>query len=509
MNHYRCNLTARIQQGDSTRKEFFFAGQWRAWVQSAFACWLHSFPRELDDPCCDLKWLGGDGTSIGTSQKRGTHLRSIWKPQIDADPDITWGRGDRAATTWISATNDPKSFVKVNQTTIQAKRHTEALKYALELLKSDDLPVPSQVELNASALLPSIRGELLRWCGLTAKSPEREPLKQLLKISLSSESVTGAIPRILVDALLPVLNLERSVLPTPERRAQAAVCLDRARNDLLCHGVGPHILKILEVQLSSSDVLQDSIFHSTTFAFISQLVGASIAIFDLINRSCVHDSAVGGSGCSLTSGCSNPNGHGASLHNPAVTGFDYNWFAKLSQGCERGAWPEPKEGGKFVYFDVSGSDCKKKRMVIIGHRARCSLWVWTCMIHHRVVAYHIIKRGEGKRDAIISLYRFKKDPPTAVFVDFACQAEESGLNWLVDYYKDVRFFHDTFHGYGHKCSSRFSSRGLKGIPAANTSIMEQFNAFLQPLRGILSSGQTRVNQFSYENAVYTHPLQAD
>ncbi len=97
-----------------------------------------------------------------------------------------------------------------------------------------------------------------------------------------------------------------------------------------------------------------------------------------------------------------------------------------------------------------------------------------------------------------------------MFVDFACQAEESGLNWLVDYYKDVRFFHDTFHGYGHKCSSRFSSRGLKGIPAANTSIMEQFNAFLQPLRGILSSGQTRVNQFSYENVlVYTHPLQAD
>ena len=448
MNHYRCNLTNRIQHGDSTRKEFFFASQWRAWVQSAFACWLHSFPTELDQPCCDLQWLGGDGTSIGTSQKRGTHLRSIWNPQVDVPPDITWGRGDRAATAWKSQANDPETFTKVNLTANQVKRHTDAIKFALDLLKSDDLPEPSQVELNTSSLLHSVRGELLRWCGLTAKSPEREPLKQLLKISLSSESITGAIPRPLVDSLLPLLNIERSQVPIGDRRGQFAVSLENARNCLLSNGVGPHILKILEVQFSAVDVLQDSILHSTTLAFLTQLVGSARALFSLINTSCGQDTAcVDSSGCSHAHGCSKPTGHGVSLHNPAVTGFDYNCFTKLSNGCERGSWPAPKEGGKFVYYDVSGSDCKKKRLVIIGHRARCALWVWTCMIHHRVVAYHIIKRGEGKRDAVISLYRFKRDPPTAVFVDFACQAEESGLNWLADYYKDVRFFHDTFHGY--------------------------------------------------------------
>ena len=104
------------------------------------------------------------------------------------------------------------------------------------------------------------------------------------------------------------------------------------------------------------------------------------------------------------------------------------------------------------HYDVSTSHCRKKRELVIGHRERTSLWIWTCLSHNRIAGYHVIKKAEGKRDAVCSLYRYKRDPPKLVMVDFACHAEESGLNWLPEYYKDTRFMHDMFHSYGHVCS---------------------------------------------------------
>ncbi len=219
-------------------------------------------------------------------------------------------------------------------------------------------------------------------------------------------------------------------------------------------------------------------------------VGCARAVFAILDEGA---NDVNAGSCTRTDGCIHPEGHIATFHNPALTGFDYNSFLQQSGGCERRMWTRPVEGGRFLHHDISGSDCKKKRTLIIGHKARCSLWVWICMRHHRVIGQHIIKRGEGKRDAIISLYRFMRNAPKIVFVDFACHAEECSLNWLAHYYQNTQFFHDTFHGYGHKCSSRFSCEGLKGCPVTNTSVMEQYNAFLQPVRGILSSGNTRVS----------------
>lgn len=202
-----------------------------------------------------------------------------------------------------------------------------------------------------------------------------------------------------------------------------------------------------------------------------------------------------------TPGCSLPKGHVVNHHDPSVTGYNYNTFITEGAGCVRNSWPQPVEHGKYLFsesldprtrYDVSTSDCKKKRDLVIGHRERTSLWIWTCLKHSMVAGYHVIKRGEGKRDAVCSLYRFKRKSPKVVMVDFACHAEECGLNWLPEYFKDTAFLHDIFHGYGHVCSSRFGSHDLPSKPCANSSLMEQFNSFLQPLRGLLCSGATKV-----------------
>lgn len=197
--------------------------------------------------------------------------------------------------------------------------------------------------------------------------------------------------------------------------------------------------------------------------------------------------------CKKTPGCCLKEGHGVNLHNPAVTGYNLNKFVINSEGCMRNSWPEPVEKSGTSWVEKSEADCEKNRSVRIGHNARSGLWIWVCMVDQRIVGHHVIKRSEGKRDVVLPLYRFMKKAPKVCFVDFACHAEEVSLNWLGEFFQSTRWFHDTFHGYAHKCSSRFSCKGLHDVPSSNTSIMEQVNAFLQPLRGLLKSHTTRVS----------------
>ena len=176
-----------------------------------------------------------------------------------------------------------------------------------------------------------------------------------------------------------------------------------------------------------------------------------------------------------------------------TSGFNYQIMQQQSDFFTRKSWPLPKEHRQLAHVDCSSDGCRKKRVAVIGHRSRTKLWVWMCMIHQTVIAFHIIKKGEGRRDPLLSLFRFKKEPPSAIFVDCACQAEESALNWLPKYYINTNFFHDTFHGFAHKCCDRFESRHqLPYFPKLNTSLMEQLNSYLQTLRGLVCSPTTKV-----------------
>jgi hypothetical protein len=103
-----------------------------------------------------------------------------------------------------------------------------------------------------------------------------------------------------------------------------------------------------------------------------------------------------------------------------------------------------------------------------------------------------MKHGEGRRDGIIPPYRFMEDPPEAIFGDYVCGWEETALNLLPEFFYTVQFFHDIFHGCIHKCSERFMSKGTTMFTSMNTSVMEQMNSFLQPIRGIVKSGTTKV-----------------
>lgn len=183
----------------------------------------------------------------------------------------------------------------------------------------------------------------------------------------------------------------------------------------------------------------------------------------------------------------------------------------------RTSWNLPPTAQQAIDTDTGSSEgCKKVRFTYFGHRQRSGLWVSMCMIHQTIIGYHVMAHGEGRRDAIYPVYRFLEKPPEVLFGDYVCGIEETCLNYLPHYFKGVQFFHDIFHGCTHVCSERFCSRRISAYAVLNTSLMEQvqqeifycalhshynfsynlqMNSFLQPLRGILKSGLTKVVTF--------------
>jgi hypothetical protein len=160
------------------------------------------------------------------------------------------------------------------------------------------------------------------------------------------------------------------------------------------------------------------------------------------------------------------------VRNPAQCGFRY-WLTP--HGCDvRESWPLTKSAEQVVDCEQGSADgCRKQRFLHVGHNQRCGLWVVVCMDHQTVVGYHVMPHGEGRRDAFIPVYRFMPNPPKAMFGDYVCGIEETALNLLPEYFRDVEFYHDIFHGCSHKCSRRFCGRRLRDYASMNTSIMEQ------------------------------------
>lgn len=178
--------------------------------------------------------------------------------------------------------------------------------------------------------------------------------------------------------------------------------------------------------------------------------------------------------------------------NPTTTGQRY--FFSSDGKPVRASWPLPDDLMKRnAYDDTSSSGCSKKRFGEIGHRQRAGMWIMVCMTHETIIGFHVMPGAEGKRDFIYPLYKYKRDPPRQVWVDFGCGCSETGLNHIPEYFADVEFFVDAFHSYSHLCPCVFGSKRYPEFKSLNTSIMEQINSFLQPLRGILKSGTTKVN----------------
>ena len=111
------------------------------------------------------------------------------------------------------------------------------------------------------------------------------------------------------------------------------------------------------------------------------------------------------------------------------------------------------------------------------------MFLWFCPLHGHCYGFHIINGQEGRKDPACSLYNHLENAPDVIYYDFACGLEEYFLNRESGYIKNTRFYHDIFHSYNHKCSHIYKSQLVTGLEGVNSSICEQFNSFLQCIKG--------------------------
>ncbi|XP_069109370.1 uncharacterized protein [Argopecten irradians] len=117
----------------------------------------------------------------------------------------------------------------------------------------------------------------------------------------------------------------------------------------------------------------------------------------------------------------------------------------------------------------------------ISARGSTSLFLWFCPSHGHCYGFHMAY-AEGRKDPYASLYSHIEVPPKDIFYDFGCNLQEYCLNRESGFFEKVRFFHDIFHGFSHKCSKGYRSSRLLGLDTINSEICEQFNSFLQCIK---------------------------
>lgn len=437
----------------------FSNNNFRRFFQSGVICWLGNL-KPLE-PCCDLNFIGGDGTFVGIPIKNiPTSAQPAWQPSFIRDPVVQWKINERAGLTTsnLSRGGDFRDF------------HSQCIMIlsvsTKPALRRDTMN--SLIKSRAVVVEQCFVDELIRWSLLPDSTHQWHQLRLILLCLASPHSITGALPIPLSRFLVkhePILKLDSNC----ENMLREMSTSDVLRGN----GLGPEIIAVFRDQIAC-----DGSIHKTTLAMVIYY-GNCVDCFCLIwfngNVTRYVSISISVAQAVLEFSSQIPNmieTKHSTRPDPATTGIRY--ALSVHGGSIRSEWPLSEAGAsRMAQTDESCDGCKKYRVTYIGHRQRTGLWVCMCMIHETVVGYHLIHNSEGRRDALTPIYRFKENPPKACWYDFGCGCEESALNWLPEFYLETQFFHDCFHGFSHVCPHRFSSRRLPTFSSLNTSLMEQ------------------------------------
>jgi hypothetical protein len=480
--------------------------QMRRLLHTGITLWLRGFSMNVLRPCCDLKFIGGDGTVIGIPTPNiPDGIRPVWHPQRLREPSFRWSLHSRQPLS--------KAFALANINDKERAQYLNNLRNMLSPRKNEAARRNLAAMLTRDNVLQRMSSELatefVRWLKLPTMSLEFEPLEQVFMCLFSQGSLTGLFPVQLATVINE--NLKNLLSTVTCRRTIERLSVDYAFG--AC-GIGVEIIDTFRAQVSDIGHIRPST--------IDMLHYFSTLALEL------HESVPINS--SDPESMSNP---WCSRPDPSTTGIRY--FVTEHGRSLQSSWALSDVAiSKVTQAETSCDGCTKKRPMYFAHTQRTSIWINLCMIHEQAVGFHLIHSQEGRRDALIPVYRFWDKPPLAIWNDFGCGCEESGLNWLPEYFHDIQHFHDMFHGFSHtSCSEKFSSRRLPKFAALNTSLMEQvsldasfflrvayphphpqpilwgsflllpqFNSFIQPIRTIVKSRTTKLETLMFWMEVF-------
>ena len=90
--------------------------------------------------------------------------------------------------------------------------------------------------------------------------------------------------------------------------------------------------------------------------------------------------------------------------------------------------------------------------------------LWFCPVHGHSYGFHLIEGGEGPKDVMSSLQKFKPTMPEELFYDNTCNLSQYVYNREPQLFKNTHFWHDLFHSIAYLCEIVFKSSTWNGWP---------------------------------------------
>ena len=180
-------------------------------LQSGTAMWIANQKREV--PCCDLKWIGCDGTGIGIPLSKLTDMTPVWEPgQLaqHAESDIDEFENKRMGRVVIQFENCSKSDARTARRSIRDMLCSTTSQKQLSELQH-------KYKDSYHSWVPKQFHEAFQLWGGLSKCHFKKYLRSLLHDIISEVSASFQVPCALVDPLGKMCT--QLVQPTANRTA--------------------------------------------------------------------------------------------------------------------------------------------------------------------------------------------------------------------------------------------------------------------------------------------------
>lgn len=409
--------------------------------------WISKFKIDFRKPCSickyDPKYLAADGTKIGINVSHSV-VQPIETSTVETLIDPCHRRNKRAFISYSQGDLDAKSKAQSRDHLLyHAKRALGTLRNTVEL------PFEEEVDKNTMLLQhveERFRALVEIFVYQRCSSRIFKKLAVLFKILSTNHSLSSVLPYRYADEFQSILTAIRS---NPN--------IDVHTINKIAE-FSPEIRDIF-ILVKGTEICED------TIVFFEHFIVKVQQIFN---------------------DCKEPDPINPKLgsYNPAKFGRAYYF---TPHGKQLRDIPKYTMGSSSIsnYDDepARAEDRCHKKFPEVGRKGTTYLFLWFDPRHYgHCYGYHMIPGHEGRKDPACSAYTFMEKAPEEMFYDFSCQLEEYCLNREPGFWKNTRFFHDTFHGFSHSCANVYKSARLMILQKVNTEICEQTNAFLQHIK---------------------------
>ncbi len=277
IGHYRSHIESQIQQANPGAAGFFAPEAWREFIQSGVAAKLLGMPRSVREPCCELRYIGGDGTGIGIPVASVHHIPPVWMPPEGVrQPSVDWGRLDRCAI----GSHEQGSADQKKKSRDFLKRSTTS-----GISKQTICEVRDTLNDYSEVFPPELLKLLENWFTIDKSNTKWDPIRRLLNACACQDSLFG----IVTANMLPRISqlIKALTKPTFDGFDDRGTSIQSLFHSIQGEGMGPEIVAASAACVAELQLKQGSGVRCTAvFASFLQFIGMCFLICFLMCFSC-------------------------------------------------------------------------------------------------------------------------------------------------------------------------------------------------------------------------------